>query len=174
MSALNSTKFLQPPEHSALVANLSKQSKFDRDALILRLALETGARASELLNIQTSDLNDHDKSVMIRGLKGSNDREIPLPRELYESLKQYSKAMEGRLFPISYSRLVQIWHLYRPVKKKFHSLRHTFAIRLYQKAPDLRLLKVALGHRNIVNTMIYAEYVYASTEMRRLMKVGPK
>jgi len=75
----------------------------------------------------------------------------------------------GSLFPISYHRLYQIWHQYRPVAKKFHSLRHTFAIRLYRKTKDLRLVQVALGHRNITNTMIYADYIYSQQELRKLI-----
>ena len=79
-----------------------------------------------------------------------------------------SKA-DDLLFPISYSRLIQIWEHYRPTHKKFHSLRHTFAIRLYKKTKDLRLVQVALGHRNITNTMIYADYVYSQQELRKLI-----
>ena len=77
--------------------------------------------------------------------------------------------LQKHLFPISYPRLVQIWQHYRPVHKKFHSLRHTFAIELYKKTKDIRLLQMALGHRNIANTMIYADYVYSQTELRRLL-----
>lgn len=169
--ALNATKYLQQPEYQALVALLDKLPT-SRDTLMIELAMHTGARASELLAVTTQDLNHYDRSVMIRGIKRSNDREIPLPAKFYERLKSYAQPLDGCLFPITYSRLVQIWHQYRPVKKKFHSLRHTFAIRLYERTKDLRLVKVALGHRNIVNTMIYADYHYAASELRKLMKVG--
>jgi integrase/recombinase XerC len=66
-------------------------------------------------------------------------------------------------------RLYQIWQFYRPVPKKFHALRHTFAIELYQKTKDLRLVQVALGHRNITNTMIYADYIYSQQELKKLI-----
>jgi integrase/recombinase XerC len=107
---------------------------------------------------------------LIRGLKNSNDREIPLNSRFFEELQRYSQGLSGtRLFDIGYQRLYQIWELYRPIPKKFHSLRHTFAIELYQKTKDLRLVQVALGHRNITNTMIYADYVYSQQELRRLI-----
>ena len=116
------------------------------------------------------DLNQYDESVFIRGIKGSNDREIPLHSRFFQDLLRYSYTVTGtRLFDISYQRLYQIWELYRPVPKKFHSLRHTFAIELYQKTKDLRLVQVALGHRNITNTMIYADYVYSQQELKRLI-----
>jgi site-specific recombinase XerD len=37
-----------------------------------------------------------------------------------------------------------------------HSLRHTFATRLYRKTGDLYLVQRALGHRQITTTEIYA------------------
>jgi len=37
-----------------------------------------------------------------------------------------------------------------------HSLRHTFATRLYSKTGDLRLVQRALGHKRITTTEIYA------------------
>lgn len=172
-NAFNATKYLQAPEFRALTELLEKSGP-TRDTLLIGLALHTGARASEILAIQAADLNHHDKSVMVRGIKGSNDREIPLPSKFYDKLRAYAEPLDGRLFPISYPRLVQIWHEYRPVKKKFHSLRHTFAIRLYEKTRDLRLVKIALGHRSIVNTMIYADYHYATSELRKQMKIGAK
>ena len=32
-----------------------------------------------------------------------------------------------------------------------------------------RLVQVALGHRNITNTMIYADYVYSQQELKKLI-----
>ena len=77
--------------------------------------------------------------------------------------------MKQRIFPISYIRFHQIWDKYRPCHKKLHSLRHTFAIRLYKKTKDIRLVQFALGHRNIANTMIYADYVYSQEELKKLI-----
>ena len=38
-----------------------------------------------------------------------------------------------------------------------HSLRHTFATRLYRRTGDLYLVQKALGHRQITTTEIYAQ-----------------
>lgn len=167
--ALNRNKYLLDPEFERLETIL--KSFIDRDprnCLLIQLALQTGARAQELLNLDAKDLNEFEQSIFIRGIKNSNDREIPLRPQLYLLLKKHLPA-EGRLFPISYHRLYQIWQLYRPTPKKFHSLRHTFAIRLYKKTKDIRLVQVALGHRNITNTMIYADYLYSQQELRKLI-----
>jgi integrase/recombinase XerC len=169
--SLNKNKYLLSPEVERLRKIITDfQDSEPRNCLLLSLGLRTGARAQELLNLQKSDLNTYDQTVFIRGIKGSNDREIPVQSRFFEDLIKYSEGVSGtKLFDISYQRLYQIWEFYRPVPKKFHSLRHTFAIELYQKTKDLRLVQVALGHRNITNTMIYADYVYSQQELRRLI-----
>lgn len=169
--ALNKNKYLLPHELKALESLLDRHFKDEpRNSLLLLLALRTGARATEILNLRKSDLNLYEESILIHGIKGSNDREIPLHSPLFKKLVKYSESVDGDLlFPISYNRLRQIWQLYRPVEKKLHALRHTFAIQLYKKTKDIRLVQVALGHRNVMNTMIYADYVYSQTELRRLI-----
>jgi integrase len=168
---INKNKYLLDPEFDHLNLLLKRYILKDtRNCLLIYLALHTGARATELLSLQKEDLNVYDQSVFIHGIKGSNDREIPLPDWLFDTLENYSKNQDqDLLFDITYHRLRQIWQIYRPAKKKFHSLRHTFAIRLYKKVKDIRLLQIALGHRNITNTMIYADFVYSQSEMRKLI-----
>lgn len=178
--ALNKNKYLLEPELTALQDTTSKAissetgktavSSETRNALIIQLGLATGARATELLNITKADVNMHDKTIFIRGIKNSNDREIPITDTLFTGIQSYVSSIQSdRLFNISYERLVQVWDMYRPVKKKFHCLRHTFAIMLYKRTKDLRLVQVALGHRNITNTMIYADYVYSQSELKKLI-----
>lgn len=165
---LTKAKYLLDPEQEALVATLEKYKDTDpRDTTLLWFALHTGARASELLAVTAADLDPNEMTVFIRGLKDSDNREIPLPKWLFLRLRLLAPADGGRVFPISYNRLRQIWQHYRPVPKKFHALRHTFAINLYRKAKDILILKHALGHRSLGNTMIYAEYQYKTTELRR-------
>ncbi len=182
--SLNKTKYLLDPEYDKLIYLLKSHIENDRrNCVLLLLALNIGARAQELLNIRWSDINEYDQTVFIKGIKNSNDRELPLPDWLFRELLKI-KSSPGKppklggaqlkispqlVFPITYNRLRQIWELYRPVNKKFHALRHTFAIRIYKKTKDIRLLQVALGHRNITNTMIYADYVYSQQELKKLI-----
>ena len=169
--ALNKNKYLLDPEVERLEHILKSFADKDaRNCTLLWTLLYSGARAQEALNIRTEDLNSYDETVFIRGLKGSNDRELPVPSWLFSRLTAEARGSQDQLvFPITYNRLRQIWDLYRPVHKKQHALRHTFAIRLYKKTKDLRLLQVALGHRNITNTMVYADYIYSQQELRRLI-----
>jgi integrase/recombinase XerC len=170
--ALNKNKYLLDPEVERLEKTLFLNTNLThRDVILLELALRTGARATELLELRHVDINLYDNTLFIRGIKGSNDRELPLPKVLFERLVEYAQTTDrnGGLFPIGYHRLRQIWDWYRPVPKKFHSLRHTFAIRLYRKTKDIRLVQVALGHRNITNTMVYADYIYSQQELKKLI-----
>jgi len=169
--ALNKNKYLLPLELEHLESVLYKYLEAEpRNCLLLLLALKTGGRAQEILNLKKSSLNPQDQSILIHGLKGSNDREIPIHSPLFKKLALYANTVDGdMLFPITYNRLRQIWEHYRPVPKKLHALRHTFAIQLYRKTKDIRLVQVALGHRNVMNTMIYADYVYSQNELRKLI-----
>jgi integrase len=169
--SLNKNKYLLKPEVDRLRSILDQyQTEDPRNCLIISLGLRTGGRAQELLNILKSDLNSYDQTVLIRGIKGSNDREIPLAPRFFDAFYSWTLKQSGnRVFDISYQRLYQVWEFYRPIPKKFHSLRHTFAIELYQKTKDIRLVQVALGHRNITNTMIYADYVYSQSELKKLI-----
>lgn len=169
--SLNKNKYLLPYELDRLEKILDDFIESEpRNCLALLLALKTGARAQEILNLKKSSLNPYEESILIHGLKGSNDREIPIPSLLFKKLTQYAETVpDETLFPITYNRLRQIWEHYRPIPKKLHALRHTFAIQLYKKTKDIRLVQVALGHRNVMNTMIYADYVYSQTELRKLI-----
>lgn len=172
--SLNSNKFLSTDEfdHLNRLCRKNLVGSSQRDALILLIAMNTGARASELLNIKRSDF--HKKSIFIRGIKGSNDREIPIPDFLHRQIDWYLKhnkdiGFDDRIFNISYIRLYQIWRNYRPCQKKFHALRHTFAVEIYMKTRDMKLVQLCLGHKSILNTMIYVDFVYAQEEMRKIL-----
>lgn len=170
MYKLTKEKYLNDEEQAELNRVLEKFYPDNRrDCVLMWVGLHTGARATELLNIKKADLDEHQKSVYIRGIKASDDRDIPLPKWLYKRLKELPASEDGRIFPISYQRFYQIWKLYRPSHKKIHSLRHTFAINLYRKCKDVRLLQVALGHRSWKNTMIYATYQYKTDELRKVL-----
>lgn len=167
-SGFSHKKYLNKQEIERLDKVLHRNFyKDQRNVLIIFTALHSGARAQEILNLNKDDLLPHCASILIKTLKGGKPREIPLPKWLFRALSAIETDETGLLFPISYSRLYQVWKDYSPCQKSFHALRHTFAINLYARHKDLRLVQVALGHSNIQNTMIYAEYYYSTQELRR-------
>lgn len=169
--ALSTNKFLSDDELTRLWKTVLKP-KPNRDDLLIQLAIATGARASELLQIKTNDISISNKkkgSVFIRGLKGSKSRTIPIKAELARAIQQLKTDETSRPFPITYNRLFQIWDLYRPNGKKFHALRHTFAVNLYRKTKDIRLVQIALGHSDVQNTSIYLDFVYADEYLSKAL-----
>lgn len=156
-----------------------------RNALIILLALECGLRASEVLGITVGDFDEAGKTVFIRSLKGSMPRVLPIRKTLADSIRQMVLSnnpnacelsmidKDSLVFDISYSRLEQVWRMMRPSPTKtFHSLRHTFAVQTYLRTRDIKLVQTALGHKNIDNTMVYVNFVYANSSLRKALVVG--
>jgi integrase/recombinase XerC len=157
---LDSSKFLENTELDTLRARLVRLSC--RDEVLLALASETGARASEILNLRPEDLRP-DCTVFIKGLKRSRDREIPIRPELMVELRRYIP------FRIKLRRFEYIWGKYRPCNKKLHSLRHTFALNLYLRHKDPKLVQLALGHKSFSSTQVYLDFVYSKESLRRIL-----
>jgi integrase len=171
---LDQSKFLSTDEWEGLEIILrqelgSPKPARERNGLLLLLSFRTGARAGEILAIRRSDFFERDRKILIRGTKGSKNREIVLPQYLARHLGSYLTRNPELdvIFPISYHRLRQIWDWYRPAAKKFHSLRHTFALETFRKTHNIHLVQMALGHRSIQNTMIYVEYYYSTLELKK-------
>jgi integrase len=160
-------KFLTADELTSLKQSLVGRTC--RDSLLVELLLATGARVSELLPTTLADLDIAQQTIHIHGLKGSLDRVLPLRPALFNRLLLQAKLTAGKPFPIGYDRAVDIWQMYRPVKKKLHCLRHTFAIELYKKTRDIKLVQRALGHKSINNTMVYMDLVITTEDFRKAM-----
>ena len=164
------TKYLLEAEESQLRTSLDRclRINHDRQTIMLRLALETGARISELLAITSADLIDEERAVYVVGLKGGRDRIIPLRESTFLLLK----ALEaGKLFPFSDTTARRCWYDIRPVAKKFHSLRHTFAKNIYEKSKDIRLVSRLLGHKSVLTTMIYLDHILGIADVRAAMQL---
>jgi integrase/recombinase XerC len=161
------SKYLTEAELKGLLRVLERfQDKHERDCLLIRILLETGARASEALAIEPSDLDPDNRTVFIRGLKNSNDRQVAISDKTFSHLLKYSAGKQGRIFPITYNRLGDIWREFRPVKKKLHSLRHTRAMRLFDKSQNIRTVQKILGHKNLNTTTIYETGGVSHDEIR--------
>ena len=178
-------KVLNRTEVLALRASLTRSyslAKDCRNALIITVILDCGLRSCEALGLRVKDLDVEESTVYIRSYKGSNARELPIKPSVARMLKKFILGhfkkdlwsqldAEALVFDITYDRLYQIWQWYTPNKDKtFHSLRHTFAVAMYQRTQDVMAVKLALGHRKIDNTMVYVDFVYTQTKMRKLIR----
>lgn len=168
--SLTQNKFLTEIEVDSLLANLEKR-KGQRDSILLRLALFTGARGSELLELSQSDISEG--SVTICGKKGSRNRTIPLSKDFYLELTEYAQGVPNkkRLFSITTRRLRAIWDQYRPNSAKgFHSLRHTCGVKTYASSRNVHLVQTLLGHKSQINTQVYLSYVESNQELRKVVE----
>jgi len=146
-----------------------------RNLCLLRLMLNTGLRAAEVLKIKTRDIDWSSGKLMVRQGKGKKDRSLWVGDEDLAHLKLWM-ARKARLpesewlFTTRDGKLILTRYLRFMVKRLAkkagiskdvhpHTLRHTFATDLYRQTKNLRLTQKALGHSQISSTMIYTHIV---------------
>jgi integrase/recombinase XerD len=166
-----------------------------RDRALLLFLARTGARVSEAIGVNASDLQlDRPRSqVLLRG-KGRKERIVPIPSDLVKGLKAlmnergvalfatrplFVGAHETRLTRFGATHIVRravatatltIPDLARkPISP--HVFRHSLAMTLLQSGVDLLTIQAWLGHSQVATTHRYAA---ADVEMMRrgLEKAG--
>lgn len=136
-----------------------------------RLALLTGMRAGELLNLQVSDVDFRRSLVFIRSPKWKQDARktegLPVSAEALSILRELCrKAKGGRLFWYEGSErtplVCVVSNLFRRHAGKAglkglkpHSLRHTFGTRLGEAGFDAYEIRKLMGHSSITTTQVY-------------------
>lgn len=158
---LTKADYFTRAELSTLGASLG----LDRDSLLIKTALVTGARCGELLMLTKASLNPAENTIFIKANKGSDDREVRVDAKLIKLLMQLPT---DRLWPFSDTAVVRaIWYRKRPatIDKKFHTFRHTFGVELYRATKDIMLVKKAMGHKAISSTLVYVDCVNYTDQM---------
>lgn len=145
-----------------------------RDRAILELLYATGARVSEVVNIDLDDLIDPE-IIRLFG-KGSKERIVPVGRYAQAALQAYlvrvrpSLAMLSKGTPALFlnqrgSRLSRqsIWQIISDAAQSAkleqevspHTFRHSFATHLLEGGADVRVVQELLGHASVSTTQIY-------------------
>ena len=166
---ITENKFLNDEELKSFLTKV-KNTDNTRDRLLMLTSLYTGARSREVLNIRPADIGN--QTITIYGLKGSDDRTIPILDERYfAELKRYVKDTpnESKVFPITTRHFRRLFDKFC-TEKKLHSLRHTMGIKFYEKSRDLLSVKKILGHKQVLNTMYYMDYVESQETFKSKMK----
>jgi len=153
-----------------------------RDRLMLEIFLGTGIRLQELVDLNIEDINLDTKHLHIRSAKGGVPQVKFLQTRLRGLLRTYLKwrtrqgtddcpavfiSQRGtRLSPRQVAYRLDYWLNAAGIDKPLtpHSLRHTFATRLYARTNDLLVVQRALGHRQIATTEIYTHLVDGALE----------
>jgi len=150
-----------------------------RDLAILSLLYDSGARASELVNLRVRDIRlDEFPTVTLHG-KGQKVRHVPLMSKTTELLKKYisenrldvPQRLDDPLFvnrqnqKLTRAGVTYILNKYSDGREVSpHMLRHTKAMHLLQSGVNIVYIRDILGHSSIDTTEIYAR---ADAEMKR-------
>ncbi len=145
---------------------------------MLTLAYGCGLRASEVVRLRACDIDSEQMIIRIVQSKGRKDRNVMLPAEILDLLRQWWKARPTRrdagvapeqrwLFPGRIDRQAttarQFGRLFKEAAKaaglrkavSLHSLRHSFATHLLEDGTDIRLIQALLGHEKLDTTARY-------------------
>jgi len=170
-----------------------------RDSALFTLALGSGLRVSELVELRVDDLQPQKGGAAIltvRKGKGNKRRSFRIPPEVFRPVAEYVKAT-GRSFRRKRDldtfvfRTRQSEHLSRArvdqlIKRYFaeagiekpahaHVLRHTFATQYILAGGSVVALSLILGHADVNTTMVYvhlADMVRGDTWRATWLKRG--
>lgn len=179
-SADREITFLEGQEVKNIIdtPNITKVSGL-RDKAILEFLFSTGLRVSELVGLNTDDINAQRGEISVMG-KGKKIRVVFLTQEAIQTVDQYlknrgflrpeagsfQKVLEEPLFMSrkqerltvrSIERIVKKYAQIAGITKKVspHTLRHSFATDLLIAGADIRSVQSMLGHSSITTTQIY-------------------
>lgn len=144
-----------------------------RDHILFLFIYSTGARISEALSVNISDIEWGERRIKIKG-KGGKTRFLFLNRNVVPELNDYIEkrriylegVSEEALFigknkeRLSFSSAHLIFNNAREnlsLDKNLtpHTLRHSFATHMMDRGADIRFIQELLGHESISTTQIY-------------------
>ena len=143
-----------------------------RDLAMLELMYSSGLRLSELVSLDTRDMDLEERVLRVTG-KGGKTRLVPIGRKAIQALQSWlqvraTQLAEGEtaVFTGRYGRRLGVravqqrvhrWARRRelPGDVHPHTLRHSFASHLLESSGDLRAVQELLGHADISTTQIY-------------------
>jgi len=166
--------FLSNEDVSALVSAPETDTPLGlRDRALMELLYAAGVRVSELVGLNTADVDLSDGLLRVLG-KGRKERVVLIGRPARRALAGYLREGRprlaagaeaalflnhkgGRLSARGVEGLVRKYALAAGLDQRIfpHLLRHTFATHMLEGGADLRVLQELLGHASINSTQIY-------------------
>ncbi len=143
---------------------------------IILVAVATGLRRGELLNLRWADLDLDARRLLVRHrdgfrTKGNAERRVPLAGEALNTLRRMEAEREGDLDgPVFVDRRglplkpARVSHRFKDMARlaglderiHFHSLRHTCGSWLAMKGVPMRMIQAILGHSTVSVTERYS------------------
>ena len=169
----------RPPTRQRVIARLSRAEEEcligqayrmpGVRGLLIKTLFQTGARVSEFVHLQVTDVYFDEQMLLITHAKGGKQRYVPLLPELTQELRTYLRdRATGPLFetmrhtpysPRRIQQLVQETAAVAGIIKRVHPhlLRHSVATTLLERGMPLEQIQKFLGHAKLETTQIYAE-----------------
>lgn len=153
-----------------------------RDKTIMLCFYCTGMRLSELVELETGNIDYYNGQLKVLG-KRNKERIIPFGKELEMQFRKYldqrnkMKCDHNKVFITDKAKPIYHKLVYRIVNKHLggvttlekrspHVLRHTFATQMLNNGADINAIKELLGHANLAATQIYTH-----TSFEKLKKI---
>jgi integrase/recombinase XerD len=151
-----------------------------RDKALVELLYATGARVSELINLDTLDISTVDTeagtttTVKLKG-KGGKERVVPIGSYAVAAVNDYLVRSRPTLLKVNTQKALFLnqrggrlsrqsaWNLVASAAERAglsdqvtpHSMRHSFATHLLDGGADIRVVQELLGHASVTTTQIY-------------------
>ncbi|MFM5025269.1 tyrosine-type recombinase/integrase [Aeromonas caviae] len=164
------TRFLSDDELSRLLKAASV-SKWERLHLLIHMAIATGARRSELINLKWSDLDFQSRTAHLPRTKNGSQRVLTLTVAVIQELMPFRQVGDVYLFPHTaalHGPFEHFDHHWKACRKEaditdfhFHDLRHTCASLLAKNGATLLEIANHLGHKTLAMVMRYAHLCVA-------------
>lgn len=169
-------KYLSIEEVDKLL-DIDIQTPFDyRNKTMLEVLYATGMRASELINLDTTNVDLVNMVINVYG-KGSKERIVPITKLACSYLNEYINNYRNLLFVkkqkptdalflnnhgkrisrVGLYKMIESIARNKGINKEItpHTLRHSFATHLIECGADIRSVQELLGHENVTTTEIY-------------------
>ena len=163
----------------AVYKNKSKKVIFLRNIAIFEVLLSSGIRASELCNLNISDVNLNKCKMLING-KGNKQRIAYFNHKAQIAIENYLEVRDDDIEVLFASerkkdgsrlKIGSLDNIIRKIGESVnidahpHKFRHTFATNMLEKGMPLEQVKTTLGHEKIKTTQIYAKTSQKNIEM---------
>lgn len=160
------SRILDAAETSALFQALKPTGRRSIWMLpLVKLALETAMRRSELLGLRWEHVDLGRRTIFLQLTKNGTSRTVPLSTHAIQILTQMPRNLDGRVFPVTHEVVSQAFSRARKqagVKDvRFHDLRHMAITRLAEKLPNLIELSAVSGHKSLA---MLKRYYHPSAE----------
>jgi len=143
------------------ILSLIKACKLPYLKTIVQIALNTGMRKGEILNLTWDQIDFNSGFIHLEKTKTGERRDIPVNKTLYEVLKDWKQDNNSDT-----ENLFEVKDVKKSFKTalnnagitdfRFHDLRHTFASHLVMEGVDLATISNLLGNATIQMTMRYS------------------